>query len=308
MLGILGVNLFLTFLFVTLGHYAASTNLKKALSLSLTLCSHNRYFLGERNGFDKRYMWDESIRAPCVVRYPRRIAPNTQLPSGFLLQHVDWAPTLLELAHVNVRTMPRLLSSSKTGIQPPLRSKPAMPYASTAPLNPIMEREGTEEPSSHGPTVGFHGRSFAHLLLAEGQQLPTLMSSSNAQPVNERWARDAIYYRFYGNMRALNFRDELPPPKLNMRFFCFTSPLHMHAIVGDVLHTFLRASGCSLTFYTCACLLPASGDPNKPLARPGHVGIRTRDGYKLILYYDLRYACGGGYGMQKGFPICQRCL
>jgi hypothetical protein len=45
---------------------------------------------------------------------------------------------------------------------------------------------------------------------------------------------------------------------------------------------FLR--GCLLVFLP----LPA-GDPNKPLTRPGHIGIRTRDGYKLILYYDLRF-------------------
>ena len=30
--------------------------------------SDQGYFLGEHNGFDKRFMWEESIRVPCVLR------------------------------------------------------------------------------------------------------------------------------------------------------------------------------------------------------------------------------------------------
>ena len=193
-------------------------------AMALLFLRTQRYFLGERNGFDKRYMWDESIRAPCVLRYPRKIAPNTLLPSGFLLQHVDWAPTLLELAQVDVQMLPRLLSSSKRGHKAS-KTKSSIPYASTAPLSPSPNTQDRDKDEGDGkslrnggentrtarmstsfssapsvPTVGFHGRSFAHLVLAQ-DQMYTLKSSSR-QPIEKRWARDAIYYRFYGTKSA----------------------------------------------------------------------------------------------------------
>jgi arylsulfatase A-like enzyme len=31
--------------------------------------SDQGYFLGEHNAFDKRFMWEESIRVPCAIRY-----------------------------------------------------------------------------------------------------------------------------------------------------------------------------------------------------------------------------------------------
>ena len=68
--------------------------------------SDQGYFLGEHNGFDKRFMWDESLRVPAVVRYPREVAPGTLVGSGTLLSNVDWAPTLLDFAQVMPRYDP----------------------------------------------------------------------------------------------------------------------------------------------------------------------------------------------------------
>lgn len=55
-------------------------------------------FLGEHNLFGKIYMWDESHRVPCVMRYPREIPPGSRFKPEFLITHADWAPTLLDYA------------------------------------------------------------------------------------------------------------------------------------------------------------------------------------------------------------------
>ncbi|HEV2862848.1 MAG TPA: sulfatase [Pyrinomonadaceae bacterium] len=57
----------------------------------------NGYLLGEHGQFDnKRFAYDESIRVPFLVRYPKLIAPGTTVDA--LALNVDVAPTLLALA------------------------------------------------------------------------------------------------------------------------------------------------------------------------------------------------------------------
>ena len=59
--------------------------------------SDNGYLLGEHGQFDnKRFAYEESIRVPLLVRYPRLVAPGTRVEA--LALNVDVAPTLLELA------------------------------------------------------------------------------------------------------------------------------------------------------------------------------------------------------------------
>ncbi len=58
--------------------------------------SDNGFFLGEWNFFDKRLMYEPSIRVPLLVRYPRRIKAGTV--RNEMVLNIDIAPTLLELA------------------------------------------------------------------------------------------------------------------------------------------------------------------------------------------------------------------
>ena len=53
---------------------------------------------GEHNLYGKIFMWEQSLRVPCAIKYPRLIAPGTFVGAGRLVSHADWAPTLLELA------------------------------------------------------------------------------------------------------------------------------------------------------------------------------------------------------------------
>jgi arylsulfatase A-like enzyme/predicted TIM-barrel fold metal-dependent hydrolase len=58
--------------------------------------SDNGYFLGEHNSGDKRALYDESLRVPFLVRYPRLFKPAQTIDEMVL--NVDLAPTLLDLA------------------------------------------------------------------------------------------------------------------------------------------------------------------------------------------------------------------
>jgi arylsulfatase A-like enzyme len=56
------------------------------------------FYLGEHGWFDKRWMYDESLRMPLIVRWPGHIEPGSS--NSRLVQNIDFAPTLLELAGV----------------------------------------------------------------------------------------------------------------------------------------------------------------------------------------------------------------
>ncbi|QDU63504.1 Arylsulfatase [Planctomycetes bacterium Pan216] len=62
------------------------------------------FMLGEHDYIDKRWMYEESQRMPFVVRYPKAIKAGTT--SDDLINNVDFAPTLLELAGVAKEEMP----------------------------------------------------------------------------------------------------------------------------------------------------------------------------------------------------------
>ena len=58
--------------------------------------SDQGFMLGEHDYIDKRWMYDESLRVPFIVRYPKMIKPGSVCDA--IVNNVDFAPTLLELA------------------------------------------------------------------------------------------------------------------------------------------------------------------------------------------------------------------
>lgn len=56
------------------------------------------FMLGEHDYIDKRWMYEESLRMPFIVRYPKWIKANSK--NETLINNVDFAPTLLEMAGV----------------------------------------------------------------------------------------------------------------------------------------------------------------------------------------------------------------
>ena len=61
--------------------------------------SDQGFFLGDHGWFDKRFMYEESLRMPLLVRYPREVAAGTS--SAAIVLNVDFAQTFLDLAGVD---------------------------------------------------------------------------------------------------------------------------------------------------------------------------------------------------------------
>ena len=62
--------------------------------------SDQGFFIGEHGWFDKRFMYEESIRMPFVIKYPGKIKPNTI--NEDIITNIDFAPTILEMAGVDI--------------------------------------------------------------------------------------------------------------------------------------------------------------------------------------------------------------
>lgn len=60
----------------------------------------NGYFLGEHGWYDKRFMYEESLRIPLLVRYPR--LPKSGLVEQRWVMNIDIAPTILDFAGVGI--------------------------------------------------------------------------------------------------------------------------------------------------------------------------------------------------------------
>ncbi len=58
------------------------------------------FYLGDKGWFDKRWMYEESFRAPFMIRWPGMIDPGTE--NRNLIQNIDFAPTFLEIAGARV--------------------------------------------------------------------------------------------------------------------------------------------------------------------------------------------------------------
>jgi arylsulfatase A-like enzyme len=60
--------------------------------------SDQGFYMGEHGWFDKRFMYEESLRTPFVMRYPGQINPGTTLQE--MIVNIDFAPTILNIAGI----------------------------------------------------------------------------------------------------------------------------------------------------------------------------------------------------------------
>jgi arylsulfatase A-like enzyme len=58
--------------------------------------SDQGFYLGEHGWYDKRWMYEESLRMPFVARWPGRIQAGTRVEH--MIQNIDYAPTFLDVA------------------------------------------------------------------------------------------------------------------------------------------------------------------------------------------------------------------
>jgi arylsulfatase A-like enzyme len=60
--------------------------------------SDQGFFMGEHGLYDKRFMYEESFRTPFIIAYPAKIKGGRH--SDKLIQNIDFAPTILNLAGI----------------------------------------------------------------------------------------------------------------------------------------------------------------------------------------------------------------
>jgi len=61
-------------------------------------CGDQGFFLGEHGWFDKRWIYEQSLRMPFIMRYPAKIKPGTVVKD--IITNVDFAPTILGMCGV----------------------------------------------------------------------------------------------------------------------------------------------------------------------------------------------------------------
>lgn len=62
--------------------------------------SDQGFYLGEHGWFDKRFIYEESLKTPFVIRYPGVIKPGTKVTD--LVLNIDWAPTMLDITGTKI--------------------------------------------------------------------------------------------------------------------------------------------------------------------------------------------------------------
>nr|WP_255513821.1 sulfatase [Flavobacterium sp. MDT1-60] len=78
--------------------YLDANNLSENTLIIYT--SDQGFYLGEKGWFDKRFMYEESLRMPLVMKYPARIKKGTVIAA--LTQNLDFAETFLDFAQVAI--------------------------------------------------------------------------------------------------------------------------------------------------------------------------------------------------------------
>lgn len=60
--------------------------------------SDQGFYMGEHGWFDKRFMYEESLRTPLIISYPGHTKPGSVCTK--LVQNIDYAPTFLDIAGI----------------------------------------------------------------------------------------------------------------------------------------------------------------------------------------------------------------
>lgn len=78
--------------------YLDENDLSKNTLLIYT--SDQGFYLGENGWFDKRFMYDVSMKTPLLMKWPGHIKPK--IVTNAMVQNIDFAPTILNVAGVDI--------------------------------------------------------------------------------------------------------------------------------------------------------------------------------------------------------------
>jgi arylsulfatase A-like enzyme len=114
--------------------------------------SDQGFFLGDHGLYDKRFMYEHSLRMPFLVRWPAGIKPGTR--SDAIALNVDFAPTFLNLAGLPIA--PEMQGRS---LQPVLRGRPPADWRTS------MYYRYYHDPGDHNTRAHYGVRTRTHKLI-----------------------------------------------------------------------------------------------------------------------------------------------
>jgi arylsulfatase A-like enzyme len=114
--------------------------------------SDQGFFLGDHGLFDKRFMYEESIRMPFLVRWPAAVAAGTRIDAMGL--NVDFAPTFLDAAGA-----PRSADMQGRSLLPVLRGRTPPDWRTS------MYYRYYHDPGHHNTRAHYGIRTATHKLI-----------------------------------------------------------------------------------------------------------------------------------------------
>jgi len=114
--------------------------------------SDQGFFLGDHGLFDKRFMYEESIRMPFLVRWPAGIKPATR--SDAIALNIDFAPTFLEIAG-----LPKSAEMQGRSLLPVLRGNQPRDWRTS------MYYRYYHDPGDHNTRAHYGVRTRTHKLM-----------------------------------------------------------------------------------------------------------------------------------------------
>jgi arylsulfatase A-like enzyme len=114
--------------------------------------SDQGFFLGDHGLFDKRFMYEESLRMPFIVRWPAGIKAGTK--SDAMALNVDFAPTFLDLAG-----LPPSADMQGRSLVPVLRGRMPADWRSS------MYYRYYHDPGDHNTRAHYGVRTTTHKLI-----------------------------------------------------------------------------------------------------------------------------------------------
>ena len=114
--------------------------------------SDQGFFLGDKGLYDKRFMYEESLRMPFLVRWPAAIKPGTR--SDAIGLNVDFAPTFLDAAQLQVPA-----EMQGRSLLPVLRGRPPADWRTS------MYYRYYHDPGDHNTRAHYGVRTRTHKLI-----------------------------------------------------------------------------------------------------------------------------------------------
>jgi arylsulfatase A-like enzyme len=131
---------------------AALDRLGLARNTIVIYTSDQGFFLGDHGLFDKRFMYEESIRMPFLARWPAEIAAGTR--SDAMALNIDFASTFLEVAG-----LPNSAEMQGRSLLPVLRGRTPADWRTS------MYYRYYHDPGDHNTRAHYGVRTLTHKLI-----------------------------------------------------------------------------------------------------------------------------------------------